>query len=544
MGFFQNTIVRKHIVFQNEKIKSAYKIFTEYFLNAERQDNIRNSKEEQFQEGFLRELFGKILGYTLNPDPNFNLITESKNEKDSRKADGAILINKEVVGVIELKNNKITDLKQIETQAFGYKNNNRKALYVITSNFEKLRFYIDNAIDFIEFNLFTLTEDEFSVFWLCLACENISKGLPKQMKDESENKDTDITKKLYKDYSEFKRILFADLVANNPEYDKLTLFKKSQKLLDRLLFILFAEDCNLLPSNSIKGTVDKWKLFNDDPMNDHQSLYSRFRKYFHLLNVGYKDSRIEVFAYNGGLFKPDEVLDIVTISDGVLSTYTLKLAEYNFSSEVDVNILGHIFENSLTEIEEITNSINSGNSLPMVSKRKKDGIFYTPRYITIYIVEKTLGKLCTEKKTELEIVESEYFIDRKRNKNTKTKLEQKLINYRNWLLQLTICDPACGSGAFLNAALDYLMNEHKLVDEMRAKIFGAVYHMFEILENSILENNLYGVDINEESVEIAKLALWLRTAKPFRKLNSLNNNIKCGNSLISDSDFAGHKAFD
>jgi hypothetical protein len=59
-----------------------------------------------------------------------------------------------------------------------------------------------------------------------------------------------------------------------------------------------------------------------------------------------------------------------------------------------------------------------------------------------------------------------------------------------------------------------------------------------------LENNLYGVDINEESVEIAQLALWLRTAKPHRKLNSLNENIKCGNSLISDPAIAGDKAFD
>lgn len=58
-----------------------------------------------------------------------------------------------------------------------------------------------------------------------------------------------------------------------------------------------------------------------------------------------------------------------------------------------------------------------------------------------------------------------------------------------------------------------------------------------------MENNLYGVDINEESVEIAKLSLWLRTAQPNRKLNDLNNNIKCGNSLIDDPDVAGDKAF-
>jgi len=540
---FQNIIVKKYSTSESNKIKVSYELFTTYFHNTAIQENILTSKEEQFQEGFLRELFVKILGYTLNPNPNFNLITEQRNEKDSKKADGAIIVKGEVVGVVELKDHKTIDLKQVENQAFGYKNNNRKASYVVTSNFEKLRFYIDNAIDFIEFNLFTLNYEEFAVLWLCLAYENIAKDLPKQIKSESVNNETDITNKLYKDYSTFKRALFADLEANNPTYDRLTLFKKSQKLLDRLLFIFFAEDSGLLPPNSIKGTVDKWKAVNDDPLNDSQPLYSRFKRYFHLLNVGHKDSNVEVFAYNGGLFKPDEVLDVVTISDEVIYKHVLILSEYNFSSEVDVNILGHIFENSLTEIEEVTNAISSKEQLPQTSKRKRDGVFYTPRYITTYIVENTLGKLCTDKKDELEIDESEYFADKKRQLVTRKRLDDKLKAYREWLLQLTICDPACGSGAFLNAALDYLTREHSLLDTMYAKIHNVPMVLPDI-ENSILEHNLFGVDINEESVEIAKLALWLRTAKPHRKLNSLNDNIKCGNSLISDPEVAGDKAFD
>ena len=87
------------------------------------------------------------------------------------------------------------------------------------------------------------------------------------------------------------------------------------------------------------------------------------------------------------------------------------------------------------------------------------------------------------------------------------------------------------------------MDEHHLIDEMEAKVTGSAF-VFQDVENSILEHNLYGVDINEESVEIAQLALWLRTAKPHRKLNSLNQNIKCGNSLISNPAIAGEKAFD
>ena len=118
----------------------------------------------------------------------------------------------------------------------------------------------------------------------------------------------------------------------------------------------------------------------------------------------------------------------------------------------------------------------------------------------------------------------------------------KLKTYQNWLLQLTICDPACGSGAFLNQALDFLITEHRYIDELQAKLLGVPI-IFSDIEKSILENNLFGVDLNEESVEIAKLSLWLRTAQPNRKLNDLNNNIKCGNSLIDDPAVAGDKAF-
>jgi hypothetical protein len=212
MGLFQNTILKKYLNGTEDKVAPLYRRYTAYFHHLEIQANIRNGKEEQFQEGFLRELFVKILGYTLYPEPDYNLITEQKNASDSRKADGAILVGGEVVGVIELKDHKTTDLKQVEAQAFGYKHYHRKALYVVISNFEKLRFYIDNAVDFIEFNLFTLTADEFALLWLCLAQENIANDLPKQLKSESINNEDSITKQLYKDYSAFKQALFADIL--------------------------------------------------------------------------------------------------------------------------------------------------------------------------------------------------------------------------------------------------------------------------------------------------------------------------------------------
>lgn len=536
MALFQPQVERQFIERVTTDLTQNYNKFISYFGNEQIQLNILNLTEEQFQGEFIRALFVDVLGYISQPEPNFNLLREKKNENDSKSADGAIIINDHVVGVIELKDHKIQDLKKVEVQAFGYKNNHKNCHYVITSNFQKLRFYIDDAVEFVEFNLFDLDYDEFKRLWLCLSFESISINIPLQVKNQSTSKEDTVTRQLYTDYSNFKRELFANIIEKNKGFDKLLLFKKTQKLLDRYLFLFFAEDKGLLPANSIQGTVEKWRRYKNDPMNDYQSLYSRFIKYFHLLNVGYKDTRTEIFAYNGGLFADDELLNAITIDDEILAVNIVKLAQYNYDTDVDVNILGHIFENSLNEIEEVTNEITTG--VKTTSKRNKDGVFYTPRYITKYIVESTVGKLCEDKKDELGI--NEGILDFKRKDKKKQALEL-LENYREWLLQLTICDPACGSGAFLNMALEFLISEHNQIDEMVAQITGSSL-VFEGVENAILENNIYGVDINEESVEIAKLSLWLRTAKPRRKLTSLNNNIKCGNSLIDNPDCAT-KAF-
>ncbi len=554
MSLFQKSVENKYLNDLNAAlIDKKYADFQSYFGNPERQENIRNSKEEQFQEGFLRELFVNILGYTLNPEPNFNLTTELKNISNSKKADGAILTRGHdplaepyATAVIELKGTNTSDLDKIETQAFGYKNHHPKCIYVITSNFEKLRFYIQDAVDHVDFDLFNLTKEQFSLMWLCLAKDNLLNDLPLKIKNSSVLQEENITKKLYADYSTFRTAIYNNLIKNNPETDKLLLFKKTQKLLDRFLFIFFAEDRLLVPPNSISQIIDKWK--DDVDFGDAKPLYYTFKKYFHVLNVGRPKSgnRAEIYAYNGGLFKPDEVLDNIIIDDEILHEHTLKLSNYDFDTDVDVNILGHIFEHSLGEIAAIAATTGHdplAGTVASASKRKKDGIFYTPKYITKYIVENTVGKLCNEKRTELKIVDEEYAKGRKnRKKDIVRALDKRLDEYRNWLLKLTILDPACGSGAFLNQALEFLINEHRKIDELRTRLFGGAI-IFSDITTDILEKNIFGVDLNEESVEIAKLSLWLRTAQKGRKLNTLSNSIKCGNSLIDDPEVAGDKAF-
>ena len=556
MALFQSSVIQKELQNLNQTvIDEKWNEFIAHFGNVEIQQKIRGLKEEQYQGEFLDDLFVKVLGYTKPPKPNHNLVTEQKNETNSKKADGAIIVDEKVIGVIELKGTNTTDLEKVKEQAFLYKVSHPECIYVITSNFEKLRFYIENTVDFIEFNLFQLTKKEFSLLYICLSYENIKNNVPKHLKDESVSKESKITKQLYKDYSDFKQVLFNNLVELNPQYDKLLLFKKTQKLLDRFLFIFFAEDRQLVPTNLIRRINLEWEDIVK-VKRLHVSLYDRYKTYFDDLNAGATvtlpafgkktgdaiTAQFEIFAYNGGLFMPDEVLDNVKIDDALLHKHSILLSDYDFESDVDVNILGHIFENSLNEIDEIKSEIEGQVIDKTKTKRKKDGVFYTPKYITKYIVDNTVGKLCAEKKNELKLNEEEYHTEKNIQTKTKKALLDKLAEYRNWLLNITICDPACGSGAFLNQALEFLITEHRYIDELQAKLMGDSMILSDV-EASILENNLFGVDLNDESVEIAKLSLWLRTAQRGRKLTSLNNNIKCGNSLIDDPEVAGDKAF-
>ncbi|MDX2045854.1 MAG: N-6 DNA methylase [Chitinophagaceae bacterium] len=539
MALFQKSVLRKFLNdLDKTQLQQAWQLFKNHFHNPEVQRHIWDSKEEEYQEGFVRDLFVNILGYTLKPQPNYNLVLEKKTEADATKSDGALLRSETVIGVIELKDTDTTELDSIEKQVFGYKHKHKNCVYVITANFEKLRFYINDSIEYEEFDLFNLTENGFALLYLCLQQKNIENDITLRIKQASVAEEENVTKKLYAGYSDFKHKLLNNLVTQNPHYNKLELFKKTQKLLDRFLFILFAEDRLLVPPNSVRVILADWEKLQE--LDHYVPLYDRFKKYFCYLNKGHAGKQYDIYAYNGGLFADDEILDNIKVDDKLLYDGTKALSNYDFQSEVDVNILGHIFEHSLSEIEEVQAELEGKTVEKTKTKRKKDGVFYTPRYITKYIVENTVGELCRQKKEELEITSQE-FAYRKRKDARENKLK-KLDSYRKWLLELTICDPACGSGAFLNQALEFLIAEHRLIDELRAKLLGEKMVMND-METEILSNNLFGVDINEEAVEIARLSLWLRTAQKGRKLSDLSRNIKCGNSLIDDPAVAGDKAF-
>jgi len=545
MALFQEAIVKNYISkLDPEKVDKAFSEFKSIYS----EDKIKiykKIKEEAHQGEFIEDIFGKVLGYQRHVD----IMREVKNETNAKKADAAILKEENVVGVIELKDNKTKNLTDVQQQAFNYKLNHKNCSYVITSNFHKLRFYIDDTTDYEEFDLYNLDKEKFRRFYLYLQREGLlEKNIPKLLRQETKFHEEEISKNLYKDYSNFKRSFFENALKNNPQFDKLSLFKKSQKFLDRVLFVLFAEDKGLVTTNSVVQIVEKWQALRDDAFDTPRPLYTLVLLFFNNLYSGKKDNKGTVLIpeFGGELFAPDEVLDQLNIDDDVLKDDLLKLSKYDFNTDVDVNILGHIFEHSLNEVDDVEAELRGEQLDKTKSKRKKDGVFYTPKYITKYIVDNTLGKLCSEKKTELKLDQDIAIFDYQKTDgklNEKGKdLFERLNTYKSWLLTVKVCDPACGSGAFLNQALSFFIDEHKFVDDLIAELTNSPLRLFDT-DLQILENNIYGVDINEESVEIAKLSLWLRTAQPGRTLSNLSNNIKCGNSLIDDPEVAGDKAF-
>ena len=549
MSLFQESIIRKHLGYLDQDlVDQAYLRFKKVY-SANKISNIKIANEEQYQEGFIKDIFGEVLGYSVFPDQPFNIQTEKKNEANSKKADGAIFQGENVVGVIELKDNKTKNLDAVKDQAFGYKNNHKECSYVISSNFHKLRFYVDDATDYEEFDLYNLDKDSFKRFYLYLHKDGLlDKNIPKLLRNETKFHEENITKSLYKDYSSFKNSFFQNVVKNNPQYDKLLLFKKSQKFLDKVLFVLFAEDKGLVSTNSIVQIVEKWNSLKNDAFDTPKPLYQLIALFFNNLFIGKKDQKggVLIPEFGGEIFAPDEVLDTLMVDDEVLQDDLLKLSKYDFNTDIDVNILGHIFEHSLSEIEEVEASLKGEVADKTKGKRKKDGVFYTPKYITKYIVENTIGTLCAEKKKELELDRDIAIFEYQKadgKLNAKgIELYTTLNKYKDWLLTLKILDPACGSGAFLNQAVNFLVQEHAFIDDIIAELTNSPLRLYDT-DIAILENNIYGVDINEESIEIAKLSLWLRTARKGRKLSNLSNNIKCGNSLIDDPEVAGDKAF-
>lgn len=304
--------------------------------------------------------------------------------------------------------------------------------------------------------------------------------------------------KFYKVCSDFKNDLRDDFVIQNNRNLSSEVNGLSegilQKLLNRFLFLLFAEAKSLLPPNGILKVTEQWERLKTT--GKVQSLYSRYQKYFKYLNTGFKGKQHTVFPYNGGLFEPDKTLDVITFSDALLHEYVNELSLFDFNAVININILGGMFENDLNRILD-TNT--------------------------------ALHRLCMAKKQRLKITDNTII------QNRKASLK-KLKAYQNWLLNIKICDSVCGGGLCLIAALDFLVKEHDYVAEMNTQILGDVPELDNISEQ-ILMHNIYGIGNNQTSVEVTKLVLWLRTVRKGKELVRLDDSIKCSNVIAGKFDW-------
>lgn len=531
--------------------------------------SIYTKKEEQLQADFLNDIFGKVLGYAYERGlDEINLEKEFKSKTDGTKPDGVLgyltAENKDIRVVIELKDaftnldhkqNRINDNRTPVEQAFSYVSKcGGKCKWVIVSNFIEIRLYPANDSSVYQsFSVADLIKDEnLKEFYALLAKDNLFIPAGESKIDEllklKIEADETITKEFYNVYKTLRSQLFKHIKENNPAVDESIILTKSQKILDRIIFICFCEDLGLLPYKVFKEILHQTQTARFI-MTDTR-LWEEIKGLFTAIDQGYPQENINRF--NGGLFKADDVIDNLVIRDGILKEI-LSIERYSFDSDLNVNILGHIFEQSITDLEELKSAINGEDFDKKKGKRKKDGVFYTPEYITKYIVNEAVGSWLEDKKKELGYYELPKIDDEqwRRIKTGKVQKSNKTIKahlnfwleYRKALDNIKVLDPACGSGSFLVQVFDYLKEQRNQVNEEIATFEGTQAELFN-QDTHILSHNIFGVDLNPESVEITKLALWLKTANKKDPLTALDDNIKCGNSLIDDVAIAGDKAFD
>lgn len=540
--FKDTTIKEKLRFFEVPNIKEKINIINKWH-EYQKSGELESKTETQTEQAFNNDLFINVLGYTPAPASDYTIEPKASTHTKGGKQPDLILgfftkEKKRVHAVCEIKSvNVILDIKQSRKdtqtpveQAFRYKQKYKDCNFCILTNFKEIRLYQSDELTCESFTLESLTSPkddyyEFKKFYYLL-CEKNFVSQDKQsntLKLISEHvaHQKEITNKFYNDYKQLRNKLIKDIIKNNIiKKDNFNIaVEKAQKIIDRIVFICFCEDCGLLPEFTIESVLK----YNNDLLND--SKWGIFKRLFQAVDCGSEKLQIPN-GYNGELFKPDEILDKIKISDDICEDFK-EISKYDFKNDLTVDILGHIFEKSISDIEDLKASASIEDK---ENKRKKDGIFYTPDYIVEHIINISIKQYLKEKFNK---IHSKYRNDLKIHEEYKKELEN-----------IKILDSACGSGAFLVGACKFLFKEHKRVNNILNKLRCGGVKVFEHEDYTkhILQNNLYGVDLNNESVEITKLSLWINTAKKNQKLVSLKNNIKCGNSLIDDEN-KSEKAF-
>ncbi len=348
-------------------------------------------------------------------------------------------------------------------------------------------------------------------------------------------REKNIEEEFYQHYKDVRERLFKVLRVSNTNFPgtPTDLLRISQKLLDRFIFAFYCEDMGermLFPPQFIRDhLIDRSKAAYYE--TEGADIWPFFKRLFKFMNTGGKFGQMQVPHINGGLFDDDSMIDGLSIPNHVFAAHGQGLneaslakdketllylsARYNYAAKGDAKeslslyTLGRIFEQSITELEYRVGELEGRDTVAKLSKRKRDGVYYTPERVVNYLVEETLGPWFASAKSAC-------------GDSPKAYLEK--------LRGIRIIDPACGSGAFLISAFRRLLDERKIVAREILNDNSVIDEAPLIAD--ILQHNIYGVDINPSSVEIAKLALWLHSARANAPLSTLDHTIRCGNSLV------------
>lgn len=426
--------------------------------------------------------------------------------------------------------------------------------WIILTNMQEIRLYrVHERESYESFSLYGLREDRaLKRFYYLLCRENLISQESKGSTLIHSQKAIELRERcmvgFYPLYREALIQLVEGLRESNPLYDTGILLEKGQRILYRLIFLRICEEKGLRPKRLEDALC---RAMGEEESRDPRPLME-------MLGLVKKDRGqtrpSTLLSYK--LFQEDPLLErLVLERDSFSVLYELSIFDAYSSSPSD--FLANLFEESIGDKERIETAIEGEGHSTKRSKRKREGIYYTPSPITHYILERTLG-------TYLERVWDQLGkkglreIDSTTSTTTTTTLRPGsssrddllllLREYRERLKEVRILDPACGTGAFLAKAFDYLLQEYRFIQDQILSLQEEPSYVYEEEEGSfrtsLLGEILYGVDLSKEAVETTRFILWLKAQDHGNKtLPSLKETIKSGNSLIHDPNLAGEKAF-
>jgi tRNA1(Val) A37 N6-methylase TrmN6 len=520
------------------------------WADLESSGKLRELGEQDLKPEFLTHVFGEALGYVLFSDnkdswelrPRFPL-------PSGQEADGAIGLFSKSGGqapaaVMELKgptSNLDRDRFNGRTpvqQCWDYLNDLPQTPWAIVSNYVSIRLYHRNQTPG-KYELFTLQElrdpNRFRDFLFVLDRLAFLPGplgaAPRAetlLKDSLDRQEI-VGKELYQKYHEYRQELIVHLTGAAHGKSLNDAIRIAQTLLDRVIFIAFCQDRDLLRSKVLEEAWRDVPAFTIAQNPRWQSFLNLFR----FIDGG--DERARIPKFNGGLFEHTPDVDDLKLDDR-WTDFFRDIGKYNFRDEVNVDVLGHIFEKSITDVEAIRADPTMLLKAPKVAgRRKKEGIYYTPRKYTRYIVENTLGP-CIEDRFAPILARHGLSPGAEAPSGDATAWIACQNEMMDSLRSLRVCDMACGSGAFLIQAFDYLEDRYAdLIHPLSLATGQSEAPLLAESRRAILCDNLFGVDLSSEAVEIARLALWIRTAEKGQTLADLSHNILCGNSIVEDA---------